>query len=551
MNGRETLKKEHVMRRRIRELVALLAVVPLLACASPPIIRGIELDRRPSATVPLAVQLSLITDRPTSVVLEIDDGSGFRLVDPGSPPATEHIVPVLGMRPGTRHTVTVIVSDENGATASSLPLQIDTPPLPEDFPPIELSISDPARMEPGVTLFDLIHWPESGTDTAYGLLVALNESGEVVWYYKPDHRVGDVRRLQNGNLVYMSGRAGHLYEIDMLGNIAEEWHSNRAPEDELGPGSVLVDTATFHHEAFETVSGNILTISSEIRPYEGYPTSATNPAAPKSRANVLGDVLVEFTREGEIVREVKLLDVLDPYRVGYSSLGAGFWAPVYTESFEYPLRDWAHTNAVVSDATGRYALASARAQDAVVKVDLETGEPVWILGHPDGWAPEFEDRLLKPVGDLLWPYHQHAPMFTPEGTILMFDNGNERAWPFQTRTPPSEAFSRAVEYRVDEDNMEVSQVWAYGGPGSAYFFSTFISDADWLPATRNVLVADGGKVTDPEGIPTGGTNGHHWARIVEVTHTTPAEIVFEVFIDDEAPEGWAVFRAERLPSLYP
>ena len=59
---------------------------------------------------------------------------------------------------------------------------IDTPPLPEDFPPIELSISDPARMEPGVTLFDLIHWPESGTDAAYGLLVALNERGEVVWY---------------------------------------------------------------------------------------------------------------------------------------------------------------------------------------------------------------------------------------------------------------------------------------------------------------------------------------------------------------------------------
>ena len=533
--------------------MALLAVVPLLAaCASsPPIIRGIELDRRPSATVPLAAQVAFITDRPTSVVLEIDDGSGFWLVDPGFPPATEHRVPVLGMRPGTRHTVKVIVSDENGATASSLPLQIDTPPLPADFPPIELSISNPARMESGVTLFDLIHWPESGTDTDYGLLVAIDERGEVVWYYKPDHGVGDARRLQNGNLLYMSGRAGHLYEIDMLGKVVAEWHSNRAPEGELGSGSVPVDTETFHHEAFETVSGNILTISSEIRLYEGYPTSATNPAAPKSRANVIGDVLVEFTREGEIVREVKLLDVMDPYRVGYSSLGAGFWAPVYTESFEYPLRDWAQTNAVVSDATGRYALASARAQDAVVKVDLETGEPVWILGHPDGWAPEFENRLLTPVGDLLWPYHQHAPMFTPEGTILMFDNGNERAWPPQTRTPPSEAFSRAVEYRVDEDNMEVSQVWAYGGPGSDYFFSTFISDADWLPVTRNVLVADGGKVTDPERVPTGGTNGHHWARVVEVTHTTPPEIVFEVFIDDEAPEGWAVFRAERLPSLYP
>ncbi len=538
-------KKGLLMRCRFRAFALLLVIAPLFAAcsSSPPIIRGIELDRRPSATVPLAAQLAFVTDRPTTFFLEIDDGSGVRLVNPGMPPATEHIVPVLGMRPDTRHTVQVIVSARNGATASSLPLQVDTPPLPADFPPIELSMSDPARMEPGVTLFNLIHWPESGNDAAYGLLVALDERGEVVWYYRPDHGVGDARRLQNGNLLYMSGRAGHLYEIDMLGNVVAEWHSNRAPEDELGPGSVPVDTESFHHEAFETVSGNILTISSEIRAYEGYPTSATNAAAPKSTANVIGDVLVEFTRRGEIVREVKLLDVLDPYRVGYSSLGAGFWSPVYTEEYEYPLRDWAHTNAVASDASGRYALASLRAQDAVVKIDLETGEPLWILGHHDGWAPEFEDLLLEPVGDLLWPYHQHAPMFTPEGTILMFDNGNERAWPFQTRTPPSEAFSRAVEYRVDEDNMEVSQLWAYGGPGSEYFFSTFISDADWLPTTRNVLVTDGGKVTDP--------NAHHWARIVEVTHTTPAEKVFEIFIDDEAPEGWAVYRAERLASLYP
>ena len=75
------------MRRRIRELVALLAVVPLLAAcvSSPPIIRGIELDRRPSATVPLAAQLTFVTDRPTSVVLEIDDGSGLWLIDDEAP----------------------------------------------------------------------------------------------------------------------------------------------------------------------------------------------------------------------------------------------------------------------------------------------------------------------------------------------------------------------------------------------------------------------------------------------------------------------------------
>ena len=533
------------MKRRLVWFAVFLAIPFLLtSCgSSPPLIRGLELTMTPNTRVPLASQIALSTDRPTTVDVEFDDGERTWRVETGLAYSMDHVVPILGMRPGRQHQVRLVVRDESGLTASTQPLTLTTDPLPDDFPSIEVLISEPDRMEEGVTMFDVIHWPASGTDNNYGLLVALDSAGEVVWYYKTGSNVGDARRLSNGNILYMSGRAGHLYEIDMLGNVMAEWHTDRVPEEELGEGSIRVDTETFHHEAYETVSGNILTISSEVRRFERYPTSATDPAAPRSTSNVLGDVLVEFTRRGDIVREAKLLDLLDPYRVGYDSLGGGFWAPVYTETFDHPLRDWAHTNAVVSDSTGRYAMASLRAQDAVVKIDLETGELVWILGEHGGWGPEWQDYLLTPVGDFMWQYHQHAPMFTPEGTILMFDNGNNRAWPFELPMPSAESFSRAVEYRVDEDKMEIEQVWSYGGPGDEHFFSTFISDADWLPATGNVLVADGGRVREED--------GHHWARIVEVTHTTPAEKVFEVVIDDEAPEGWAVFRAERLPSLYP
>ena len=208
------------------------------------------------------------------------------------------------MRPGREHQVRLVVRDESGLTASTQPLTLTTDPLPDDFPSIEVLISEPDRMEAGVTMFNVIHWPASGTDNNYGLLVALDAAGEVVWYFKTGSHVGDARRLANGNILYMSGRAGHLYEIDMLGNIMAEWHTDRAPENELGPGSIRVDTETFHHEAFETASGNILTISSEVREFERYPTSATDPTAPRATANVLGDVLVEFTRAGDIVHEV-------------------------------------------------------------------------------------------------------------------------------------------------------------------------------------------------------------------------------------------------------
>ena len=44
--------------------------------------------------------------------------------------------------------------------------------------------------------------------------------------------------------------------------------------------------------------------------------------------------------------------------------------------------------------------------------------------------------------------------------------------------------------------------------------------------------------------------GHHFARILEVTHDTPSEKVFEIVVDDPAM-GWAIYRSQRIPSLYP
>ncbi len=117
--------------------------------------------------------------------------------------------------------------------------------------------------------------------------------------------------------------------------------------------------------------------------------------------------------------------------------------------------------------------------------------------------------------------------------------------------------------------MEVSQVWSYGGPDDELFYSGFLGDVDWLPITGNMLVTDGARVTDAEGRsvepgpppgPPGGMGGpgpvaapgvERWARIVEVTHTLPAEKVFELILADDPPAGQAVYRAKHLESLYP
>ena len=95
-------------------------------------------------------------------------------------------------------------------------------------------------------------------------------------------------------------------------------------------------------------------------------------------------------------------------------------------------------------------------------------------------------------------------------------------------------------------------MWSYGGPDDEdVFLSSFISEADTLPETGNVLLISGGLMTDANGeFTTNFGAAHHWTSIKEVIHDSPAEKVWELGIDDPAG-GWASYRVERVPSLYP
>ena len=159
--------------------------------------------------------------------------------------------------------------------------------------------------------------------------------------------------------------------------------------------------------------------------------------------------------------------------------------------------------------------------------------------------------VLTPVGGGLYPFHQHSARLTPQRTLLLFDNGKYRALPFAPKMPPEQSFSRAVEFAIDEERGEFRELWSYGGRPGEIFFTPFLGETDWLPVKGHVLITDGGRVVQPNGLPGAHpAQGRKWARILEVTHTTPALVVFEVLIDDPR-QGWTVYRSERLPSLYP
>ena len=195
---------------RIAKLVLLVAVGTAVVCGdrTPPVL-GEVIVAQPSEHTPLAALLTFSTAEPGRVSLEIADGDRTWIVTPGHDYRTNHEIPVLGLRPDRSYAVTVIVSDEAGNESSAPPVTIRTDPLPEDFPPLDVTLSRPEAMEPGVTLFGMFRWPDGGRpDQTFGLLIAVDAAGDVVWYHRTDDAALLAIRLQNGNILYNTSPEG-------------------------------------------------------------------------------------------------------------------------------------------------------------------------------------------------------------------------------------------------------------------------------------------------------------------------------------------------------
>ena len=520
------------------------------ACAGPPQASDVLLEMSSNESAPLGGELTLKTDRPARVTLEIDDGEAIQTVTPVQELATEHRVLVLGLLPDTSHRVTPIVIDEGGRSTRLEAITVETPPLPDDFPPVEVPVRRPHLMEAGPTMINVFRWipDQPGEDDKnWGLALAVDPEGRVRWYVRLDFSFEEVRRLRNGNL-FFAGAHGRLTELDMLGNVVRTWHTRLAEPEHIKEGSILVDVDTFHHDVLEIENGNFLALSTEARLFSDYPVDYP-PATGTQEAHVIGDVIAEFTKEGEVVRRVQVLDVLDPNRLGKGSLSTGFYEDEYEAVLEKPGHDWSHSNAIVYLPESDSVVVSSNMQSVHYKVDMGTGELEWLLGDPSGWREPWASKLLQPSGEVGWTYHQHGTEPTPDGTWLIFDNGAERAIPPDPEMPLEERYSRVVEYKIDEAAGTVEQVWEYG-PEQEWFMSPFISDADHLPKTGNILITDGGRFVDSEGNQQRAFGGRNWARVLEVTHDEAREKLWELVIDDPS-RGYSIYRAQRLQSLYP
>jgi arylsulfate sulfotransferase len=413
-----------------------------------------------------------------------------------------------------------------------------------ESPPLRIHVCDPSRREPGLIAFTTRPGSIHHQKAQLGWVIGLDREGVVRTNLKYDAATQDIRRDLDGHILFSRAGAGLLTKIDRRGRVLGRWHAQGRWAGKTPPAdSIALPIEVLHHTFQVLPNGNFLVLSAEVRPFENWHGSTIDASAPRETANLVGDVIAEVTRTGELVREWRLLDMLDPHRIGHGSRSTYWHKLGFPGAF-----DWSHANAIFYDRSDDTILASLRHQDCIIKFACATGEVRWILGNHSHWTGALAERLLTPMAGLDWQFHQHDCSVVAQNRVLCFDNGNFRAGAFVPKQDDRTSYSRVVEFEIDEAARAVRQAWCFGDGGPERIFGCYQGGALRLPETGNTFMTFGGICT-VDGVPTSdNVEAFGIARLIEVT--PGGDIVFDASIDDSEsaePSAFSAFRAEHFP----
>jgi hypothetical protein len=554
----------------IRVFLIALAFFAQPVLAQPVFEQAPEVKANPNPRAPLAAVLTFKASGPVTTAVSIDDGLAKRTLNFGPHLDPAKGLPIVDLAAGRQFNVTVQISDKSGTTTSSKVLSFRTPALPApglEWPTLTTTLADGGVLEPGLR-FVSVRRRAPGRQSfqtksqqefsrGWGLILALDAKGDVRWYYISQRRVAGIKPSPDGTLLFTT-EDQRVVKIDMLGNIIRQWYPEKRRLGPAAGATEITGLQTLHHEPSITPWGTYISMSANGREILDYPSSVTDPQAPRKPTMVMGDKIVEFNAEGKVVWEWDAFDHLDPYLLHYHTFQP-YWAvrgyPGYA--------DWTHGNGLTFDAERDLVIASFKHLDALVAIDRKTKDIRWIFGDPKGWPEKYQSRILKPVGVVRYPWSQHHPHVTPQGTIVYYDNGMFQARPFDGReiVPFHRSYSRAVEIKVDPKAMTVTELWTSEKeqkPDSCVHWA--MGDAQRMPATSNMMVIRSfcppitEKLNDQDeydltrrfvdDVPYAG-------RVEEFSRTAPAKLLSQTRFDDPNEIlQWQLYGGFHAPSIY-
>ena len=408
----------------------------------------------PYGCSPLTALAVFTTEEPARVSIRVHGKTNDADINNDFPALiTEHIIPIYGLYADFLNTVTLTVTTEGGEkTVTSVSIQTDAiDPNTVGTIILQTDIRNAAQMSPGLTFL-------------YSHKLAFDAYGDIRWtnntLVTPP---STLYNYGNGTSIttfgsYLEGEV-LLLERNFLGKFLRVWYS---------PYGV-------HHDITQGENGNLLVTGSQGASIE--------------------DFVYELNAEtGEIIHTLDLKTVLPR---SSERINATLTAEsALSENWGMSATDWFHLNAIVWDDGD--VILSGRHSSAVVKMAWPSGEIKWILASPFGWPTMFQKYLLTPAAgqsDFEWPYWQHAPMLLPDQDnnpnttdLILFDNGCARFGEADVRSSllskdlaSIQKYSRLVQYRIDETDHTIRQVWQYGKERGEELYSERCGDADYLP----------------------------------------------------------------------
>jgi len=482
--------------------------VPAKSVTSPAPVVVVEpvVFANPNSAVPLAAVVTLQVQNTIAVDVSVQErlaGRPDRSWHISVPVAYDGLVslPIVGFRPSSDLTLTIALRAAKG-TSTPLPnkLTYRAPAVPDvglSWPKIDTAEIDRAQVEPGITFVSVRrNFLERGSlmtprqrdfQRKFGLIIALNEDGEVVWYYRSPQRIAGIQSMPDGRIL-MTLADQRTRIIDVLGNVQREYVAGLSPLRDPASGAIPIDgIQTIHHEPYVTKRGTFIAMSANARRIKNYYTSVTDPDAPRKAQMVMGDAIIEYDVNGKILWKWDSFDHLDPMRVHFH-LFQPYWM---TRGFPGHL-DWTHGNGVSYDEKNGTIIVSLKHMDAIIGISRKSGEVKWIYGDPTGWNGALAAKVLEPKGQFVrYPFSPHHPHVDGPGLITYYDNGMFQAFPFTGKAPVPQHlnFSRAARIRIDEKAMTFEEIWTSETEGKAdSCYNWAMGEAETLPMTGNALL---------------------------------------------------------------
>jgi hypothetical protein len=353
-----------------------------------------------------------------------------------------------------------------------------------------------------------------------------------LWKFPPKERrtstmINPIKMLPNGDFVMVVGLASHtlldspdgapppgtpsfVREINLAGQTVRQLSVADLNKNLRATGYTGPTLEILHHDIAVLPNGHWIVMANGTREYSnlpGYPGTT----------RVIGDVLIDLDKNLNPVWTWSEFDHLDVRR----------------HPMDFP--DWTHTNAVLYTRDDGNLIISVRSQHWVIKIDYDnghgSGKILWRLG------PGGDFKLINGNSPTDWNYAEHQPAIfgdrdAGDFDLGMMDNGNNRVMrdgkACVVKGEPH-CYTTAPIFHIDTQAKTATLIFHDIFPPSQYS----MWGGGIQPLSNGDVQIDLCRQGDA-------------SNIYEVSDSADPKLVWHMHV-----AGTNVYRAQRLPSLYP